>query len=82
MRVPYADFGPRAIPDSLTDDQALFLTDIFPAGYLAIDWSNVSGGETVVIFGAGPVGIMAAKSAWLRGARRHRRHAAISFGHG
>ncbi|MGI4884227.1 MAG: zinc-dependent alcohol dehydrogenase [Janthinobacterium lividum] len=70
VRVPYADFGPRVIPDSLTDDQALFLTDIFPTGYSAIDWGNVSGGETVAIFGAGPVGIMAAKSAWLRGAAR------------
>ena len=70
VRVPYADYGPRVIPDSLTDDQALFLTDIFPTGYSAIDWGNVSGGETVAIFGAGPVGIMAAKSAWLRGAAR------------
>ena len=70
VRVPYADFGPRVIPDSLTDDQALFLTDIFPTGYSAIDWGEVKGGETVAIFGAGPVGIMAAKSAWLRGAAR------------
>ena len=70
VRVPYADFGPRIIPDSLTDDQALFLTDIFPTGYSAIDWGEVHGGEIVAIFGAGPVGIMAAKSAWLRGAAR------------
>ncbi|WP_375415884.1 zinc-dependent alcohol dehydrogenase [uncultured Hymenobacter sp.] len=70
VRVPYADFGPRIIPDSLTDDQALFLTDIFPTGYSAIDWGEVNGGEIVAIFGAGPVGIMAAKSAWLRGAAR------------
>ena len=63
VRVPYADFGPRIIPDSLTDDQALFLTDIFPTGYSAIDWGEVNGGEIVAIFGAGPVGVMAAKSA-------------------
>ncbi len=48
--------------------QVLFLTDIFPTGYTGIDWGEVKGGETVAIFGAGPVGIMAAKSAWLRGA--------------
>ena len=70
VRVPYADFGPRIIPDSLTDEQALFLTDIFPTGYSGIDWADVKGGESVAIFGAGPVGIMAAKSAWLRGAAR------------
>lgn len=70
VRVPYADYGPRVVPDNLTDEQVLFLTDIFPTGYTGIDWANVQGGETVVIFGAGPVGIMAAKSAWLRGAKR------------
>ncbi|MBC8082053.1 MAG: glutathione-dependent formaldehyde dehydrogenase [Hymenobacter sp.] len=70
VRVPYADFGPRVIPDSLTDEQALFLTDIFPTGYSGIDWAEVKGGEFIAIFGAGPVGIMAAKSAWLRGASR------------
>ena len=70
VRVPYADFGPRLVPDNLTDEQVLFLTDIFPTGYTGIDWANVAGGETVAIFGAGPVGIMAAKSAWLRGAAR------------
>ncbi len=70
VRVPYADYGPRIVPDNLTDEQVLFLTDIFPTGYTGIDWANLQGGETVVIFGAGPVGIMAAKSAWLRGAKR------------
>jgi threonine dehydrogenase-like Zn-dependent dehydrogenase len=70
VRVPYADFGPRKVPDSLSDEQVLFLTDIFPTGYSGIDWAEVKGGETVAIFGAGPVGIMAAKSAWLRGAAR------------
>lgn len=70
VRVPYADYGPRKVPDSLTDEQVLFLTDIFPTGYTGIDWGEVKGGETVAIFGAGPVGLMAAKSAWLRGAGR------------
>ncbi|PZR21828.1 MAG: glutathione-dependent formaldehyde dehydrogenase [Citrobacter freundii] len=70
VRVPYGDYGPRIVPDNLTDEQVLFLTDIFPTGYTGIDWGEVKGGETVAIFGAGPVGIMAAKSAWLRGAAR------------
>lgn len=70
VRVPYADIGPRKVPENLTDEQVLFLTDIFPTGYTGIDWGEVKGGETVAIFGAGPVGIMAAKSAWLRGAAR------------
>ncbi len=70
VRVPYANYGPRIVPDGLTDEQVLFLTDIFPTGYTGIDWGEIKGGETVAIFGAGPVGIMAAKSAWLRGAER------------
>jgi threonine dehydrogenase-like Zn-dependent dehydrogenase len=70
VRVPYADYGPRLVPDGLTDEQVLFLTDIFPTGWAAADWGRIKGGETVVIFGAGPVGIMAAKSAWLMGAGR------------
>lgn len=70
VRVPYGDVGPRLVPDSLTDEQALFLTDIFPTGYIGIDWANVQGGETVAIFGAGPVGLMALKSAHLRGASK------------
>ncbi len=70
VRVPYGDYGPRKVPDNLTDDQVLFLTDIFPTGYTGVDWAGVQGGETVAIFGAGPVGVMAAKSAWLRNAGR------------
>ncbi|MEJ8800862.1 zinc-dependent alcohol dehydrogenase [Pontibacter sp. H249] len=70
VRVPYADYGPRKVPDGLTDEQVLFLTDIFPTGWAAADWGRIKGGETVAIFGAGPVGIMAAKSAWLMGAGR------------
>lgn len=70
VRVPYANFGPRSVPDGMTDEQVLFLTDIFPTGYTGVDWANISGGESVAIFGAGPVGIMAAKAAFLRGASR------------
>ncbi|RYG41611.1 MAG: glutathione-dependent formaldehyde dehydrogenase [Chitinophagaceae bacterium] len=70
VRVPYADYGPRKVPDNLTDEQVLFLTDIFPTGYTGVDWGEVNGGETVAIFGSGPVGIMAAKCAWLRGAAK------------
>jgi len=70
VRVPYANFGPRIVPDFLTDDQVLFLTDIFPTGYTGVDWGEVKGGESVAIFGSGPVGLMAAKSAFLRGAAR------------
>jgi len=68
VRVPYANFGPRVVPENLTDEQVLFLTDIFPTGYTGVDWGEVKGGETVAIFGAGPVGQMAAKCARLRGA--------------
>ena len=70
VRVPKANYGPKVIPDGLSDDQVLFLTDIFPTGWTAVDWAEVKGGETVVIFGSGPVGLMAQKSAWLRGAER------------
>ena len=70
VRVPYANFGPRKISDALTDEQALFLTDIFPTGWSAIDWAELKGGETVVVYGCGPVGIMAMKAAWLQGAGR------------
>lgn len=70
VRVPYANFGPRKISEALTDEQALFLTDIFPTGWSAIDWAELKGGETVVVYGCGPVGIMAMKAAWLQGAGR------------
>ena len=70
VRVMYADFGCRPAPENLTDEQVLFLTDIFPTGYAAVDWGGVKGSETVVVFGCGPVGLMAQKVAWLRGAKR------------
>lgn len=70
VRVPYANFGPVKIEKDFKDEQVLFLTDIFPTGWTAIERAQLKGGETVVIFGCGPVGIMAQKSAWLQGAGR------------
>lgn len=70
VRVPYANFGPRKVRSDLSDEEVLFLTDIFPTGYTAIDWANLKGGETVAVFGCGPVGLMAQKCAWLKGAGR------------
>jgi S-(hydroxymethyl)glutathione dehydrogenase / alcohol dehydrogenase len=70
VRVPYANVGPRKVSDLLSDEQVLFLTDILPTGYAAVDWAGIKGGETVAVFGCGPVGLMAMKSAWLRGAGR------------
>lgn len=70
VRVPYAHFGPRKIQTSMRDEEVLFLTDIFPTGWSAVDWAELKGGETVVVLGSGPVGIMAMKSAWIKGAGR------------
>jgi len=70
VRVPYADYGPRKVPEGLTDEQVLFLTDILPTGWTGIDWARVHGGETVAVFGCGPVGLMALKSARVRGAAK------------
>lgn len=70
VRVPFANFGPRKVEGNLKDEEVLFLTDIFPTGYSAIDWADMKGGEVVAVFGCGPVGVMAMKSAWLKGASR------------
>ena len=70
VRVPYANFGPRKVPQNFSDEEVLFLTDIFPTGYSGINWAGVKGGETVAVFGCGPVGLMAQKCAWMRGAKR------------
>jgi len=69
-RVPYADVGPTVIPDWMDPDDAVLLTDVVPTGYQAAEMAGIQKGDTVVIFGAGPIGIMAAKSAWLFGAGR------------
>lgn len=70
VRVPYGNTGPKIIPDELTDEQVVFLTDIFPTGWSAVKWGKVKPGDTVIIFGSGPVGLMAQKAAWLNGAER------------
>ncbi|HEX6564910.1 MAG TPA: zinc-dependent alcohol dehydrogenase [Chthoniobacterales bacterium] len=70
VRVPFANVGPRKVPEDLQDEEVLFLTDILPTGYTAIEWSKMTGGETVAVFGCGPVGLMAQKVAWLKGAER------------
>lgn len=70
VRVPYADISPRVVPDNLSDEQVLFLTDIFPTGWSGVDWAQLKGGEVVAIFGSGPVGLMAQKAAWINGASR------------
>ncbi|MES2702871.1 MAG: zinc-dependent alcohol dehydrogenase [Bacteroidota bacterium] len=70
VRVPYANVGPKIIPEDLTDEQVVFLTDIFPTGWSAVKWGKVKHGDTVVIFGSGPVGLMAQKAAWANGAER------------
>ena len=70
IRVPYADVGPIKIPEGLTDEQVLFLSDIFPTGYMAADFCNIQPGDTIAIWGCGPVGQMAIRSAFLLGAER------------
>src|SRR5688500_3176476 len=69
-RVPYADVGPFKVPAHLTDEQVLFLTDIFPTGYMAAENCGISTGDTIAVWGCGPVGQFAIRSAFLLGARR------------
>lgn len=69
-RVPYVDVSPMVIPDWMDLDDAVLLTDVVPTGYQAAEMGGIQKGDTVVIFGAGPIGIMAAKCAWLFGAGR------------
>jgi threonine dehydrogenase-like Zn-dependent dehydrogenase len=70
VRVPYADIGPTKIPQGMDIDDAVMLTDVTPTGYQAAEMGGIQPGDTVVVFGAGPVGIMAARCAWLFGAGR------------
>jgi threonine dehydrogenase-like Zn-dependent dehydrogenase len=69
-RVPYADVGPFKVEDDLTDEQVLFLSDIFPTAYMGAEFCDISGGEAIAVFGAGPVGQLAIASALLLGAER------------
>lgn len=69
-RVPFADVGPIKVPEELTDDQVLFLSDIFPTGYMGAEMCNIQPGDTIAVWGCGPVGQFAMKSAYLLGAER------------
>jgi threonine dehydrogenase-like Zn-dependent dehydrogenase len=69
-RVPFADVGPLKVPDTLSDEQVLFLSDIFPTGYMAAEACNITPGDIVAVWGCGPVGQFAIKSAYLLGAER------------
>lgn len=69
-RVPFADVGPLKIPDGLSDEQVLFLTDIFPTGYMAAENCDIQPGDTVAVWGCGPVGQFAIRSAFMLGADR------------
>ncbi|CAN5838105.1 zinc-dependent alcohol dehydrogenase [soil metagenome] len=70
VRVPYADVGPIKIPDGLPDDKVLFLTDIFPTGFMAAENCNIQPGDTIAVWGCGPVGQFAIRSAFMLGAHR------------
>jgi threonine dehydrogenase-like Zn-dependent dehydrogenase len=71
LRVPFADVGPLKIENnSLTDEQVLFLSDIFPTGYMAAENCGIEEGDTVAVWGSGPVGQMTIQSAWMLGAGR------------
>ncbi|HEY0791303.1 MAG TPA: zinc-dependent alcohol dehydrogenase [Chthoniobacterales bacterium] len=70
VRVPFADQGARKLPDGITNEQALFISDAFPTGFMAADLCGLQGGEVVAVWGAGAVGLFAIKSAYLLGAER------------
>lgn len=70
LRIPYADVGPIKVPEGLTDEQVLFLSDIFPTGYMAAENCDIQPGQAVLVFGCGPVGQFAIRSAFMLGAGR------------
>ena len=69
-RVPFADVGPLKVEDDLPDEKVLFLSDIFPTGFMGADFCDISGGEVIAVFGAGPVGLFAIAGAVMLGAER------------
>ena len=69
-RVPFADVGPLKLPDGMPDEQALFLSDIFPTGYMGAEMCGIQPGDVIAVWGAGPVGLFAMASAYLLGAER------------
>jgi threonine dehydrogenase-like Zn-dependent dehydrogenase len=70
QRIPFAHTGMVRLPDEVSDEQAILISDIFPTGYFGADLADVGDGDTVVVFGAGPVGVFAVVSAFLKGAGR------------
>jgi len=70
VRVPHADVGPIKVPDALADNEVLFLSDILPTGWMAAENAEIEPGDTVAVWGCGPVGQFAMQSAWLMGAGR------------
>ena len=70
IRVPFSDVGPIKVPDGLPDDQVLFLSDIFPTGYMAAENADIEKGDTVAVWGCGPVAQFTIQSAWMLGAGR------------
>lgn len=70
VRVPFADVGPLKVPNGIEDEKVLFLSDIFPTGYQAAENCNIQEGDTVAVWGAGPVGQFAVKSAFMLGAEK------------
>jgi len=70
VRVPFADVGPLKVPASLTDEQVLFLSDIFPTGFMAAENCDIKPGDVIAVWGCGPVGQMAIRSAFLLGAEK------------
>jgi threonine dehydrogenase-like Zn-dependent dehydrogenase len=69
-RVPFADVGPIKVPDDMTDEQVLFLSDIFPTGFMAAEACGITPGDVVAVWGCGPVGQFAIKSAYMLGAEK------------
>jgi threonine dehydrogenase-like Zn-dependent dehydrogenase len=69
-RVPFADFGPMKVPEDLSDEQVLFLTDILPTGYMGAEMCNIQPGDTIAVWGCGPVGQFAIASAYMLGAEK------------
>ena len=70
LRVPFADVGPIKIPEGLPDEKVLFLSDVLPTGYMAAESCDIEPGDTVAVWGCGPVGLFAIKSAYMFGAER------------
>ena len=88
VRVPFSDVGPLVIPDGIEDDKVLFLTDILPTGWMAAENAEIEPGDTIAVWGCGPVGLFAVQAAFLMGAARviaidhfpHRLELAKKFG--